>query len=67
MHTKVTPTGLTIYQPFPYPKSLEGLDREIVKNTLDWYEFLAEMSDDYSMTRSELARINRYRREHALG
>lgn len=67
MHTTVTSTGLTIYQPFPYPESLEGLDREIVKNTLDWYEFQAEMSDDYSVTRSEQARINRYRREHALG
>lgn len=53
-----------IYQPFPFPETLEGLDITIVKNTLDYKEFLAEMSDDYRITKEELAVIREYRAKH---
>lgn len=47
MKLKTLTNGTVIYQPFSFPDSLNGLDITIVKNTLDYKEFLAEMSDDY--------------------
>lgn len=58
--------GNTIYRNFNYPDSLEGLDREIVANTLDYLEFCAEMSDSYTVTKRECARINAYRKEQGI-
>lgn len=56
--------GTNIYQPFPFPEILDDLDITIVKNTLDYKEFLAEMSDDYRITKEELAVIREYRAKH---
>lgn len=64
MKIKTLTNGTTIYQPFPFPETLEGLDLTIVNNTLEYKEFLAEMSDDYSVTRKELAVIREYRAKH---
>ena len=55
MKIKTLTNGTTIYQPFSFPETLEALD---------YKEFLAEMSDDYSVTKKELAVIREYRAKH---
>lgn len=58
--------GRPIYRNFTYPDSLEGLDHEIVSNTLDYLEFCAQMSDSYAETKAEWARINQYRKQQGF-
>lgn len=67
MKTVQTHNGMTIYQGMGYPESLEGLDLQIVKNTLSYYEFIADMSDDFYKRQDELDRLNQYKAEHNLG
>lgn len=65
MLTKMTTAnGKQIYKNFDFPKSLEGLDIQIVNETLDYLWFLAEMSDSYSVTRREQKQISEYRQKH---
>lgn len=60
------PTGKPVYRNFPFPESLDGLDIETVRHTLDYLDFIAEMSDDYAITQEEQARIRAYRQKHHL-
>lgn len=55
-----------IYQHFNFPDDISKLDIQIIKNTLDHLAFIAEMSDDYNITRRELQVINDYKRKHNL-
>lgn len=65
MLTKITTAnGKQIYKNFDFPKSLEGLDIQIVNETLAYLWFLAEMSDSYSVTRQEQKQISEYRQKH---
>lgn len=64
MKLKTLTNGTVIYQPFSFPDSLNGLDITIVKNTLDYKEFLAEMSADYRRTKEEVSIIRAYRAKH---
>lgn len=54
------------YLEFDFPEDISGLDIQIIKNTLDMLEFIAEMSDSYTTTRQELQVINSYRHKHNL-
>lgn len=56
--------GNIIYRGFDFPKSLEGLDIEIVNSTLNYLLFIAAMSDDYSRTVAEENHINSYQAQH---
>lgn len=58
---KTTHAGDQIYEHFDRPDNIDGLDRQIVLNTLDYAEFIADMSDDYNRTKDERAAILRYR------
>lgn len=55
-----------IYQGFDYPENIENLDRELVVRTLAYYDFIAEMSDDYNRTLSEKRVVQNYRTKHHL-
>ena len=56
----------SIYQHFDFPDDISGLNPQIIRNTLEILEFLAEMSDSYAVTKQELAHIDEYRRKHNL-
>lgn len=58
--------GNKVYQGFDYPDSIDGLDKQIIHNTLSYEEFIANMSDDWNRTKSELEIIEKYRQEHDL-
>lgn len=66
METIKTHSGMTIYKDMGFPESLEGLDREIVINTLGYYDFIAQMSDNYQTTLSEQKTIYEYAKKHNL-
>ena len=61
-----THNGLTIYQGMGFPETLDGLDIEIVKNTLSYMQFIADMSDDYSQTIAEQNAIRDYQKRMNL-
>lgn len=66
MKTTQTHNGTTIYAGFNYPEDISTLDIDIIKATLNYYWFIAEMSDDYNQTRKEQSVINEYRQKHNL-
>lgn len=39
---------------------------QILKNTLEYHTFLAEMSDNWEVTKRELESIERYAKEHNI-
>lgn len=66
METTTTHYGATIYKGMKLTESPEELDKVIVKNTLDYYEFIAEMSDDYRRTLEEKERIYQFKKKYNL-
>lgn len=66
MYKIIEENGTKIYKDFDYPESIDGLDKQIILNTLSFDEFIAEMSDDWSKTKSELKVIETYRKKHNL-
>lgn len=66
MYEIIEEMGNKVYKGFDYPESIDGLDKQIIRNTLSFDEFIAEMSDDWSKTKSELKAIEDYRRKHNL-
>lgn len=58
--------GNPIYQNFDFPDDISGLDPQIIRDTLELLEFLAEMSDSYAVTEQELAHIKAYKQKHNL-
>lgn len=58
---RIAHDGSEVYSPFDQPDSIEGLNPEIVENTIAMHEFYASMSDDYSRMKSELAYWGAYR------
>lgn len=58
--------GNKMYRMFDYPDSIDGLDKEIILNTLSYDTFIANMSDDWNRTQSELKSIEAYRQKHNL-
>jgi len=59
--------GNDVYPAFDFPDDISSLDKAKVERTLDRLWMLAEMSDDYSVTRQEQKRIEIYSRMHNLG
>lgn len=66
LKTVQTHNGQTIYQEMGFPETLDGLDIEIVKNTLSYMQFIADMSDDYSRTIAEQNAIRDYQKRMNL-
>jgi hypothetical protein len=66
MYKIIEENGTKTYKDFDYPESIDGLDKQIILNTLSIDEFIAEMSDDWSKTKSELKVIETYRKKHNL-
>ena len=58
--------GKPIYPQFDYPETIDGLDKQTIINTLNYNEFIAEMSDDWNKTKYELKIIQEYRQKHNL-
>ena len=66
MKTKALGDGTLIYAGFAFPEDTDGLDEGLLRNTLDYKEFCAEMCDDYDQTLRELRNIQAYRESHGL-
>lgn len=66
LETTTIHTGDTIYRNLSYNDSIEGLDEQIVRNTLAYHKFIAEMSDNYGRTQSELAEIKEFEKRVGL-
>lgn len=56
-----------VYSAFDFPDDISSLDKAKVERTLDRLWVLAEMSDDYSVTRKEQKKIEMYSKMHNLG
>lgn len=56
-----------VYPAFDFPDDISSLDKAKVKRTLDRLWMLAEMSDDYSVTRREQKKIEMYSKMQNLG
>ena len=66
MYKTIEVDGKTVYQQFDYPETIDGLDKQTIVNTLNYDEFIANMSDDWNRTKSELNTIQEYRQKHNL-
>lgn len=56
-----------VYPAFDFPDNISLLDKSKVERTLDRLWMLAEMSDDYSVTRKEQKKIEIYSKMLNLG
>lgn len=53
-----------IYVQFSFPDDISDLNIETIKTTLSHLQFIAEMSDSWKITQTELKRINDYKNKH---